>query len=138
MSWWPEDPKDWPALDDTFEIEGYVYRHQTEEALAILLLAEVVVWLPGMDQPFLAVGCNDTFAWACADAEPLPWTEGCPHHANHDELWKLYDAVRASGPLGGVVWCVDRRKQRPIVQVVDELKRVGLWTDEMDRLGGES
>lgn len=130
QKWWPENNKDWPALDDTFEIDGETHRHQTEEAIALLLLGEIVFWAPCCGAPQLAVVCNDTFVFGCADAETLPWTEGDPSYKDHNELWLLYDTVRVHGGLGALAWCAHRRGSRPVGPVVEDLEAAGLWADD--------
>src|SRR5688572_10738186 len=86
--WWPKRenwpeflPHVWPEesiakLPHLKHMHGY--RYGAEQALALLILDEVVFPLNGGETYGISVQvlCNDVFYWACADAEPIPCIGG--------------------------------------------------------------
>ena len=62
------------------------------------------------------VVCNDTFNYACADSEDLPY------HCIMD----LYKMWRKS-PLGPIVWCMMRRGYMPLPEVAQYIRNEGIW-----------
>jgi len=66
------------------------------------------------------VVCNDTFAYACADTEDLPY----------NQIRNLYVLNKADPELGLVAWCIWRRKQRPIKIIEQMLMESGLYDIE--------
>jgi hypothetical protein len=127
--WWPQREA-WPAFPPEGE-DGHRYR--ATEALALLVLDEILVPLNGGDAGVaLMVGCNDLFFWACADAEPIP---PIGFSAGLDgPFWDLYDRYRKSGPDGVVVWCCLRRGMRPQTPIERDMRKAGTWTDELEAL----
>lgn len=108
-------------------------------ALAELLKAEVVfpnqrsyahkrngVWpdKPDGSTIVLYAGCNDVFAWACADAEDLPLAE----------VRRLYKLWTAHGGAGVDKWACLRRRQKPQPPVEQSMRKAGVWDAEMDAL----
>lgn len=82
--------------------------------------------VPGDLQPetiVLFVNCNDVFYWGCADAEPLPLSE----------LRRLYEMWRES-PAGPTRWCCLRRGMRPQHPVMDDMRKAGTWTADLEAL----
>lgn len=73
----------------------------------------------------VSVNCNDIFAWACADAEELPY----------EEIENVYRLWRADPNWGAAKWCAIRRKQKPQGPVIDAMKKAGSWDDIMENLG---
>jgi len=69
------------------------------------------------------VGCNDVFAWGCADAEDLP----------ESEIRNLYDMWRKDPDWGAAVWCCTKRKEFPQKPVEKEIRTAGIWN--LDDLG---
>ena len=70
--------------------------------------------------------CSDLFAWACADAEDLPYAEIEP-------LYRLWKANPSWGPSR---WCALHRKLRPQQPVIDLMKKAGAWDAELEALPG--
>ena len=107
-----------------------------DEACLAKLLQDEVLFANGRryicdydgEQPetiVLFVNCNDIFAWACADAEPLPLKEVGP-------LFKMHQ----SDPTWGAArWCCFRRNQKPQGPVIEAMKRDGSWDERMETLG---
>lgn len=119
MRWGPQFP-DKPPTEMMFEEEG---------ALAHLLMNGVCylnnfwyekTW-PAEAQTCINVfvSCGDTFAYACADAERLPF----------DQIETLYRMWRKDPRLGVTAWCVMRRKERPISPVEKYLREAGYDVD---------
>jgi hypothetical protein len=65
----------------------------------------------------LNVNCNDVFAWACADAEELPYAE----------IENLYRMWRKDPAWGAEVWCIKRRNQMPQKPVEKAIRKAGVW-----------
>ena len=72
----------------------------------------------------LYVNCNDLFYWGCADAESI----------TNDEIPKLYKLWKANKRWGVDKWCCLKRKLRPQVPIVEDMKKDGYWDDELEAL----
>lgn len=68
---------------------------------------EVKTWDRGW---YAAVLCNDTFFWACADAEDLA----------PDQAHKVKAIYEKYGWSGVVAWCAVKRGMKPLEQLQDE------------------
>lgn len=119
MEWGPQSPEK-PPTEMMFEGEG---------ALAHLLMNGVCylnsfyyekTW-PAEAQTCINVfvACNDTFAYACADAERLPF----------DQIEPLYRMWKADPKHGATAWAVRQRKERPIPPVERWLRDAGYDVD---------
>lgn len=113
---------------ETGQIEEHI---NPSEALAELLLEEIIWIREPMEQTpenkhhaLMLVGCNDTFAYAAADCQPIA----------HDEIVELWRRHRCDPELGVLLWCVEKREQRPIPPLVEKLKVAGLWSDKFEAL----
>lgn len=129
-NWWPSRDR-WPEFP-VETLNGLDYRGGASEALALLLLEDVVIALwakdaVGSSTIALYVVCSDTFAYASADAEPLPPIG----FGDDDPFWELYDMVRAHGEAASIAWCMKRRNCRPLSWAVARLKEADMW----DRYG---
>ncbi|OJY66474.1 hypothetical protein [Rhizobium sp. 60-20] len=115
--------------------ERYEMVFEKDRALAELLHKEVIFlnsfwWekeLPERIQESInvLVQCSDIFAWACADAEPLPYAE-------IERLWRMWKTDQHWGPA---VWCMLRRKQMPQKPVEAAIRKAGIW--DLDSLNLE-
>jgi hypothetical protein len=110
--------------DDDIDIlftdaKGKEYRRfDTGAALASLLLAEVVlIGSKNNDGIGALVICNDIFAWGCADAEDLPYSE-------IENVWRMW---RRDPEWGTAIWCIQRRKEMPQKAVEKLIRAAGLW-----------
>jgi hypothetical protein len=72
----------------------------------------------------LFVNCNDTFGYACADAEPLML----------EELVDLYKKYKNDSKWGVTKWCCKKRNMRPIGEIREDMKEEGSWEEWMDSL----
>ena len=128
----------------TIEIEGPYYKwegggcFEEAEALSEMLATDGVLFIGGRSGPFFGpaegetddghaaiyVSCNDTFYWACADAEPLPM----------GEIQELYDMWKADSRYGTTKWACRKRNLAPQVPIVKAMKNAGVWDDEMEAL----
>lgn len=68
------------------------------------------------------VSCGDTFAYACADAERLHYTE----------IEELYQMWKKDPSWGATAWCVKKRKERPISPVEKALRERGYDLDSWE------
>ena len=75
----------------------------------------------------LSVNCSDTFSYACADAEELMF----------DELEDLYQHVIKDKIWGSTVWCIKKRKKKPISEIFNTLLTNLIWKDELTKLFDE-
>lgn len=139
--WWPPREQ-WPLYEgEDVDVSGLPgrdgverWRLMHEQATALTLAADYIFMSgPGgmmysesdRRPAALWVNVNDTFAYACADCEPVPQPEADP-----DGFWSLYDLVREHGGLGAVAWAARRRNATPLPPVVDSLRAAGLWDDD--------
>jgi len=128
----PESSKGDDWVDDPLTPLIYTYKGEEgcfeEKILAELLAAEVMHCNNGKfgDDPTLVlfVLCNDLFAWACADSEPVLM----------HELPSLYRHWLREKHAGVDKWCCKRRNQRPQAPVEREWRRNGTWDAEMEAL----
>lgn len=110
---------------------------QEDKALALLLINEVVFlnsnwWMKEHGWPedacnstALCVNCNDTFAWGCADAEPMLY----------DDLETVFNMWKADNRWGADKWCAIKRNQKPQPPVIEAMKKDGSWDETMENLG---
>lgn len=138
VKWWPER-KDWPEFPpvkewedrDSSSLRGF--RLGADQALALLLLEDIVVTLNGGEKGIvLQVICSDVFYWGTADSQRIP---PLGFGADGDKpFWDLYDSVRKNGEWGAVHWCCLQRKMRPQPPVERSMRDMGAWDDEMEAL----
>lgn len=74
------------------------------------------------DKVTLHVGCNDVFAWGCADAEDI----------DYSDLETLYNSVRRDPVWGAAIWCIVKRKQWPQKPVEEQIRKTRLH--DLDKL----
>jgi hypothetical protein len=76
----------------------------------------------------MGVNCNDLFWWACAEIEEI----------SLEEIPALYDASYDengySKPWGASIWACLHRGMRPQHPIEDDMKKAGVWTDELEAL----
>ncbi len=70
------------------------------------------------------VDCDDLFEWGCTDVEDLP----------REEIGNLYKMWKSNGRNGVNKWCCLRRKLRPQVPIVEQMKKDGFWDAELETL----
>ena len=92
-------------------------------ALAVLL-RDRVVFSSESGNVRLYVMCNDIFAWACADAEPLMY----------EDVQSLYDMHAASRNWGAVRWICIKRNEQPQFPVKRDMKKARAWDATMEAL----
>ena len=63
------------------------------------------------------VNCNDSFAWATADAEEIV----------HDEIDELYDMWKRDPHYGPIVWVAKKRNLMPIDPIAKSIMKEGIW-----------
>lgn len=118
-----EDDCEWD-----FENDGkHEMVFETEGALALFLINGVVFlnsnWYQkdwpedAQKRTSVLVNCNDIFAWACADAEPLPYSQ----------IETLYRMFRKDPAEGAAVWCCIQRKEMPQAPVAKDIRKAGIW-----------
>lgn len=106
---------------------------EPEQALGEMLLNDAIMlnchhWREDFSKEdresiYVSVMCSDTFYYACADAEQLPY----------EEIASLYSLWKHNNMLGPVAWCVKRRKQMPIGPKVELLKSAGFNLEKLIR-----
>jgi hypothetical protein len=118
----------------TIEAEEILWTYKDKEhfdegaALAFLLAEEICFinsrhWkAEDKDSVYVGVNCNDVFAWACGDAEELPFSE----------IRTLYDMVIKDRSWGSAIWVCKRRGDMPQAAVAKRIREAGIWPlDEM-------
>lgn len=114
---------EYPKVDFDKEDGGNLFME--DNALACLLidgLLDVSEDEGGEIVPF--VGCNDIFAWGCADAEGLPY----------DQIESLYREWSRHPIWGATRWCIKQRGCQPQPPVKRDMIRDGAWDDELEKL----
>lgn len=94
-------------------------------AIAILSFYEVVFPYFNNNTCCLAVMCNDVFAWASADAEPIE---------SEEELISLTKEVIKDLTWGSVKWVSKKRNMKPQQPLIDMLKANNSWDQDMESL----
>lgn len=72
----------------------------------------------------LCINCNDLFFWGCADVEEIKL----------EELDTLKEYMKEYPVFGISVWCCIKRNLRPQLPVVENIKKCGEWSDELESL----
>ena len=99
---------------------------EPEGMLAHLIVNGIVFincawWLddgdPERERTKLLVSCGDTFAYACADAEELPYSQ----------IEVLYGMFLLDPLWGPTAWAVSRRKIEPIAPCKEHLVERSRW-----------
>jgi hypothetical protein len=72
----------------------------------------------------ISINCNDWFAFACSDSEPLTWKG----------LLELKKMMAADPRYGMEKWCCKQRDQKPEPYEQAKLRKLGLWEEWMDSL----
>ena len=106
---------------ESFEIETAIAEMLMDD---VLLIGDFIIGGNDTHQLTISVLCNDTFAWATADSEPLSYHEVEPLY----QMWledKMYGPVR---------WCCLKRKMRPQEPLIRVMKEAGRWTDDLEVL----
>ncbi len=111
-----------PAIYFKYTHDGKEYVDFSHNRALAALLMEEKVWCSDKG---LFVMCNDVFAWACADCEPLPF----------DKLQEVYDMYVKDPNWGPEVWCIQQRKHMPQSPVAKAIKEGGIW--DLDTMGLE-
>lgn len=115
-----------PRASIVYDIDGET-QYDEGRILAQLLLDGVCAVNDGRiqrgerasDQEYVYafVCCNDVFAWAYADAEPV----------TTDDLPALYEAHMADSVWGAAKWAIRHRGEMPQAAVMEAMKRAGAW-----------
>ena len=114
-----------------------VSEFESDVALRYLLLNDILIvndfwwkkYWPEDAQKMISFGvnCSDTFGYACADAEELTF----------NELESLYQHVIKDKIWGSTVWCIKKRKRKPILEIHNKLLSNPIWKDEVTKLFNE-
>lgn len=111
-----------------------VYEFESDVALRYLLSNDILMvndfwwkkdW-PDNAKKMISFGviCSDTFGYACADAEELLY----------EDLEELYQHVIKDPIWGSTVWCIKKRKLKPIPEIFNKLIEDVIWKDELHQL----
>jgi len=112
---WKEEKKEYSVFPN------HMYK---EDYLKILLCEDVVFinngyWIKDWPKDHITIhaNCSDIFAWGCADAEDVLYSE----------LKDLYQMWKKDPSWGPAVWCIKKRKQKPQEPVEDLIREAGIW-----------
>lgn len=121
--------------------EGSDLEYDFDEESAICELIEAgIVFIGGKSGPFfrcgdesgaqvgLWVNCNDLWAWATADAEPLAI----------DDIEPLYVTMCNPARFSFQRWAALRYRRLPMPEIVLDMKSVGVWDDALGALERET
>ena len=88
---------------------------EPEQALARLLADDIIFMRSDKEKNAFRffVNCNDIFAWACSDAEPL----------HYEDIQSLYHMYLKDRTWGSAKWCCIKRNQKPQGPVIDLMHR---------------
>ncbi len=101
------------------------YEFLHEKALQLLLVEDLLDVFEETDGALkISVNCNDMFAWALADSQPLTY-DGL------EQLWKMF---KAEGHWGVAKWCCIQRQSKPQLPVLNDMKKDGCWDETMEAL----
>jgi len=75
-------------------------------------------------QAALWINCNDLWAWALTDAEPL-----CM-----EDIEPLYIAVCNPGRFAIAKWICLHFKRPPMPEIIHDMREAGVWGEEMEGL----
>ena len=97
-----------------------------DQALARLLAEKIIFVQSDKEKKVFNfyVGCNDIFAWACADCEPL----------RYEDVQSLYDMYIKDKSWGSAKWCCVKRNEQPQGPVINLMKKCGAWDEQMEAL----
>lgn len=121
----------------TIDYPFYKFEGKEERCVPELIIASLLIKRDGNLQLLEAqdyddgavtaiyVNANDMFAWGCADAEPLPYSE----------LANFWRACNDGTKWGSVKWMAKRRNQKPQGPVCKAIKKDGEWDDEWEAIG---
>ncbi len=106
----------------------YLDMMEDEDYLKVLLCENVAFINNGwwrkdwpQDHVSIHIGCNDVFAWGCADAEDVLCSE----------LQDVYEHWKKDPDWGAAVWCIKKRKQMPQPPVAKILREKGYNLEEL-------
>ncbi len=109
------------AADRGQEPYEFIY----EKALKLLLVADIIEVFEGDDGNIrINVNCNDVFAWALADSQPL----------TYDGIEQLWNMFNIEGHWGITKWCCIQRQSKPQLPVLNDMKKDGCWDETMEAL----
>lgn len=107
------------------DIDRIDFEHN--QALALLLIKEVVSinrfwWEKDWPEECrqltgFFVNCNDVFAWACSDSEPM----------YYKDIQEVFEHWEKDPDYGAQVWCIKRRNMMPQKPVYDYIQKRGIW-----------
>ena len=105
---------------------------EADEFIALLLLEGILFtnsfyWEKGwpkeaQNKTSLHINCNDTFAWGCADAEDIDYSE-------FDTLYAYYMKDKQ---MGTTIWCIKKRGYMPQKPVYAVIQKEGIW--DLDKM----
>lgn len=134
----PYNPPDEELYYDWVDHKGIPqHANFTDKMLAKLLIDDVLFVGDFNSGPFFTnetqdkstacvwVNCNDVFSWGCADVENLP----------ESEIPALFAECKKDPKWGSTKWCAKKRNQQPQKPIIEQMKKEGVWDEEMENLG---
>ena len=80
---------------------------------------------PGCFKIIAYVNCNDTFAYACGDAEEV---------TTEEDIRTLFADSFNNPKWGPIIWASRKCGHKPVIEVQEWMKAENCWTEEMDSL----
>ena len=112
---WQEEKKEYKIYPNHMEEEDYLKVLLTDGDILINNGWWDKTW-PN-DRITVAVICNDVFAWGCADAEEILYSD----------LKEIYEVNKKDPNWGIAVWCMKKRNLMPQKPVEDIIRKEGIW-----------
>lgn len=97
------------------------------ERMIAKLLKDDVLFCNNATNPLticIHVICNDTFCYASADCECVTTSELEDLFTRH-----IFDPI-----YGSLIWCCLKRKEKPLKEIVESLKKKNRWSNELNAL----
>lgn len=101
--------------------------HYCEEGIVAELLDKCVLFCGSTDDEksvAIYVNTNDVFAWGCATAENIKYSE----------IVDLYKCYLINPTWGSAIWAAKKRGMGPQWCIMQSMMRDGAWTPEMEAL----
>ncbi|GAB4003070.1 hypothetical protein GCM10028807_62760 [Spirosoma daeguense] len=110
---------------------------ETNESLALAcLLADDVVFPMSIERKGggittgIYVLCNDVFAWACSDLEPIISND----NEAPSEIIDLYKLHKENIKYGWIKWVCLKRNEQPQGPLKKYMQDAGYWNDQLEAL----
>lgn len=114
-------------LDKTIFIHKYINQvpeHLRNDFAALLIDEDIWMKVDLKKKKIeMLLNCNDTFAYACGDAEDI----------SIDEIPAFLEQTKDT-KYGYVAWIAKKRNEKPVVEYQEWMAKAGEWTSQLEAL----